>query len=195
MTTVNFSTGLALAIKPLTDIKDANKQKKYYEAMEYNFEDNDKLSFSYSTNGENATYEEALDFAKEQIINIEDNIKTDKYDAPYSHDEKLNLAEIMSANEDEFSTYDGKDLLEQLDLDGDTKSFSAQEYASYIYTLDKLHGVNGSIDVKDLESAENFQQDLKKLAQEIYDENNKNTKSEKSLLERLGDVLTHISLS
>ncbi len=121
-------------------------------------------------------------------------MKNDKYDGPYKHNEKLNLAEIITSNPEAFRNYDGKDLLESLDLDQDTKNFSAKEYASYIYALDKINGVDGELSMKEVNSLEFFNEDIKKEAQEIFDENS-TEEVKTSFWERLGNCLERICKS
>ncbi len=186
---LDFSTQLFTALKPAYDIKEASDKKDYYEVMGYEFKDDDKLKTQYSSNGEKTSYEDALEYAKAQIKEIEDSMPFDKYDGCYASNGKLNMNEIKYTNRyEDFVLYDGEDLLETLDLDGNIKNISAEEYASYIYTLDKLDKIDGKVDSDDLDSLERSQKGFKELVQRTYDENNKK-EDKKSLITIVSDFV------
>lgn len=149
---------------------------------------NDLFSQDYAKNGGiqyakegDDIYESALNFAKADIGAIEK-----AYSMAYEEgnsNKKLEYGEIGS-----YMEYDG-DLgkaLEEMDLDGNKKKISPEEYASYLIATDGLIQLqngkssfssthpDGTITTEESQSAQEYKNsDFKKIAQEIYDEHYK----------------------
>lgn len=125
-------------------------------------------------------YESALNFAAADIEAIEKSLNK-FHDGGAKVDGKLNYAEIRSyVNSDDI-----KGLMEELDLDGDTETITAEEYASYLVATDGLinfgtdnmnkgfaaNSPDGLIDNEEAQIAKNMSNsELKGYAQQIYDE-------------------------
>ncbi len=130
----------------------------------------------YAKDGDDI-YKAALNYAKADIGAIEKSYKSSDESADGGKKSKLNFAEINSYSDD-------ADIMKELDLDGDGKYISAEEYACYTMVADGLFkfgdnkvGFNttncdGRItaDEADLFKKANASE-LVKYAKQIYDEN------------------------
>ncbi len=130
----------------------------------------------YSKDGDDI-YKSALNYAKADIGAIEKSYKNSDIDASGGKKLKLNFAEIKS--------YSGNaDAIKELDLDGDPKNISAEEYASYTVVADGLFSIkNGDIGFSSTsvdgkitsDEASLFEkaraEDIIKYAKQVYNDN------------------------
>ena len=110
-------------------------------------------------------YESALNFAKADIQAIEI-----AYEMCHRNPEtngKLDGAEISSYTEFDGILYDA---IQELNLNKDKDTLSAQEYASYLVAVDELGNSDGVISSDEVEKVVNMKNSsLAQKAQEIYD--------------------------
>ncbi len=121
-------------------------------------------------------YTSALNFAKADIGLID---KAYKGQEASKEDGKINIAETYHMN---FSNKTSE-AFEAIDLDGDPKTISAEEYASYIVAMDGLkdfegetgfYKADGILTQDEVELAYSLSDDeIKEYAQSIYDEHYK----------------------
>lgn len=134
----------------------------------------------YSKEGDDL-YESALNFAKADIGAIEKAYSMANVES--NNNKKLEYGEIGS-----YLEFDGNlsDALKEMDLDGDKKKLSPEEYASYLIATDGLIELSGgkvdfasgspdgTITSQESQNAQEFKNsELKEIAQKIYDEHYK----------------------
>ncbi len=154
-----------------------NDNSNIYRSTIYEIASNTDGGLKYAKEGDNI-YASALNFAKADIALIEKSYQAnDKGDK----NGKIDLTETnhLNANEDTVR------IMAQLDLDGDPKTISAEEYASYIVAMDglmqfgELNNIDfcnslpdGNLDTENIGLVKQLHIDkLHDIAQSLYDNN------------------------
>ncbi len=140
---------------------------KIYQKDIFNNETAKNNGIEYAKQGDDL-YESALNFAKADIGAIEKAFQMAKGES--NKNGKLDSGEINS-----YTKFDGNllDAIKEIDLAGNEKEITAEEYASYIVAVDSLGNSDGKIDSQEAENAKDMKYDkLVALAKEVYEQYN-----------------------